>query len=82
VEKQGCGENMNGYEIERLGTGKQYAIWGTVLSVIAIASVMIYHFCTYGLLPLTENEINTMTGVPCFIFFDLGVLFTLENLYL
>lgn len=69
-------------EIERLGTGKQYAIWGAIASVIVIAIVLTYHCFTYGLVPFTENEINTMTGVPCFIFFDLGVLFTFENLYL
>lgn len=74
---------MSEYEIERLGTGKQYIIWGTILSVVAVLAVMTYHFFTCGwAMPFTENELNTMQGVPCLIAFELGCLFTAENLYL
>ena len=74
---------MSEYEIERLGTGKQYVVWGIVLSLIAIAIVMTYHLYTYGWsMPFTEDEVNTMTGMPCLIALELGALFTLENLYL
>lgn len=74
---------MSEYEIERLGTGKQYIIWGAILSLAVVLTVMTYHFFTYGwAMPFTTDEINTMQGVPCLIAFELGVLFTFENLYL
>lgn len=69
-------------EIDRLGTGKQYIIWGAILSLLVVLTVMTYHFFTYGWsIPFTEDEINTACGVPCFIALDLGILFILENAY-
>jgi len=74
---------MSEYEIERLGTGKQYIVWGAILSLLSIAAVMIFHLFTYGwAIPFTENELNTMQGLPCLVVLELGALFTLENTYL
>lgn len=74
---------MSEYEIDRLGTGKQYIVWGAILSLMAILIVMAHHYFTYGWAPpFTEDELRTMQGLPCLIVFELGCLFTFENLYL